>query len=505
MTALPFGTAIRLLVPAFSTPVFFVILSSAPAAAAAPAVAQPAVAQPAVRSAPDTTPPPAAASDTLPDTTDTLPGTTDTVPVATVGGVDVILGESPFPRTAQPVSLDEAIEIALRRNPQLRRSRTSVDMANYDRLSAYGSYLPDLSLGYGFSDASTARLDPTQQSITRTSYTLQLGASVDVFTGFRRMNQIRASRLQVAAEEESYREERFRTVESVKTAYFDAVAMRELVRVEEARVERQRDQLDFARAQLELGRATRSDILRSRVDLNNARLDLLNTRNDARAASFRLSEVLGVEQQVAPEAEARLEPDSLPYDRDRLVQIALTSGPSLEAAKADTRAAKARVESSKSSYLPNLTFSGGWAWQNSEFPPQNRSWSFSLQGRYPLFNGFDRETSLLQAQTQVEAAEAQQRAAELSLRAQVDEAYSTVQSARAGMELAEQTVELTREDLRVTRERYRLGLASILDLQAAQINLEQAEVDLVERRFDYQMGVARLEALLGQDLGADVE
>ena len=66
--------------------------------------------------------------------------------------------------------------------------------------------------------------------------------------------------------------------------------------------------------------------------------------------------------------------------------------------------------------------------------------------------------------------------------------------------MAEENVAFTTEDLRVTRERYRLGVATILDLQAAQIALRQAEVDLVSRRFDYRIGIARLEALLGREL-----
>jgi outer membrane protein TolC len=37
-------------------------------------------------------------------------------------------------------------------------------------------------------------------------------------------------------------------------------------------------------------------------------------------------------------------------------------------------------------------------------------------------------------------------------------------------------------------------------LQSAQITLRQAEVDLIQRQFDYQIGLARLEALLGTDL-----
>lgn len=82
----------------------------------------------------------------------------------------------------------------------------------------------------------------------------------------------------------------------------------------------------------------------------------------------------------------------------------------------------------------------------------------------------------------------------------MDQAYGQVQTALAGIRMAEENVAFTTEDLRVTRERYRLGVATILDLQAAQIALRQAEVDLVSRRFDYRIGIARLEALLGREL-----
>ena len=84
----------------------------------------------------------------------------------------------------------------------------------------------------------------------------------------------------------------------------------------------------------------------------------------------------------------------------------------------------------------------------------------------------------------------------------VAEVRSLVSSvvATASIELAEQSVELSREDLRVSSERYRLGLATILDLQTAQIAVSQANVDLIRRRFEYQIGVASLESLLGRRL-----
>ena len=68
------------------------------------------------------------------------------------------------------------------------------------------------------------------------------------------------------------------------------------------------------------------------------------------------------------------------------------------------------------------------------------------------------------------------------------------------MDLAEQTVELSEESLRIVQARYQEGLATILELQDAQITLTQAEIDLVSRRFDYENAVATIEALLGRRL-----
>lgn len=402
--------------------------------------------------------------------------------------------------TFRPITLDEAIEIALRRNPTLEQARTNIESAEHTRLAAVGNFLPDLSMSYGYSNASTGRLDPTGQGIVSTSYSAQLSASYNIFDGWRRFSDLRSARLGVREENARYRETQYETVRLVKQAYFNAVAARELVAVEERRVQRQDDQLAFVEQQLELGRATRSDLLRSQVDLNNARLALLNAQNDARTTTFLLTAVVGSETRVGPVEEATLEPTPLVYTREQLIDMADRGAPSIQTARAATDAAESAVSSARSGYLPSLSFSGGWAWSDQEFPPTDRSWSISLRGSYPLFNGFQRETQVYQAQARADLASAQERATRLNLRSDLEAAYSSAQAAQAGIDLALQSVELSEESLRVEQERYRLGLSTILDLQTAQITLSQAEVDLVQRRFDYQLALAQLEALLGQEL-----
>jgi outer membrane protein len=410
-------------------------------------------------------------------------------------GADTMLpGQGP---AARKLTLGEAVAIAERNNPALRQSKANLDVARYQRLSAYGSFLPSVNASYGYSNSSVARLDPTQQALTTTSYSFQLSGSYDLFTGLRRFSQMRSANLNVQAQEESYRASRYQTLLSVKTAYYNAVANRDLVAVQAATVQRQQNQLDFVRQQLQLGRSTRSDLLSSEVNLNNAKLTLLNAQNSARSSTFALAQAIGVEERVAPVAEAALQIHPLTYDRLQLQALAAREAPSLQSARASLSAAQAQVSSAKSAYLPDLTLSGGWSWQASDFPPQNRSWSIRLTGSIPLFNGFQREAQLFQAQAQSDIARAQERSAELTLRTNVDDAYNQVETAIAGGALASKSVELSQENLRVTQERYRLGLATILDLQQAQINLQQAQVNLVQRKFDYQIGLAQLEALLG--------
>lgn len=98
-------------------------------------------------------------------------------------------------RAPLQVTLDEAIRLALRNNPGLDRSRSNLQIAQFNRLSSYGDFLPTLSLGYGYSNASTGRLDPTGQTFATTAYTLQLGASYDLFTGLRRFADVKAAQL----------------------------------------------------------------------------------------------------------------------------------------------------------------------------------------------------------------------------------------------------------------------------------------------------------------------
>ncbi|HYX83230.1 MAG TPA: TolC family protein, partial [Gemmatimonadales bacterium] len=87
----------------------------------------------------------------------------------------------------------------------------------------------------------------------------------------------------------------------------------------------------------------------------------------------------------------------------------------------------------------------------------------------------------------------------------VTAAYDRYVTARASAELAAQGLAVARESFRVQQTRYQSGATTILDLLDAEVNLSQAEADLVQARYGTRLALAGLEVILGKRLFTDKE
>ena len=86
------------------------------------------------------------------------------------------------------------------------------------------------------------------------------------------------------------------------------------------------------------------------------------------------------------------------------------------------------------------------------------------------------------------------------MQAELTTRLAELDAARTRIEITQTSVAAATEDLRVQQERYRLGASTIVDLLTSQEALNQAEVDVVNARFDYLRAKAQIEALIGRNL-----
>lgn len=406
----------------------------------------------------------------------------------------------------ETVTLEEAVERALRVSPAVAQGTGAVTTAKAAEKSAFGSFLPDLSISSSASRASTERLNPatnTSVSGSSASYNAGLNASMDVFTGGRRTAELRQARAETAAAEADLVAQRFTTAFEAKRAFFDELRSAELIQVSAERLRRAQEALQAAELRLGVGSATRSDVLRSRLELTDARQALLEAGSQRRTAAFVLGRLVGSEGAVTAMATPdELAPRPLELADAELLELAVERSPSVRAAEADVRSSEAGIGAARAQYVPSVQLSGSSDWFNDEvnLDGGRTSWRVNLGLSYPLFDRFLRAESVARARAQASVARASLADARRGARAELERRLAAVWVAEERIALAEEAVEVAGEDLRVQQERYRVGATTSLERITSQLNLAEAEVDRVAARYDYQLAKAELESLVGREL-----
>ncbi len=410
------------------------------------------------------------------------------------------------PAAAQHVqiTLQEAIQRALQVQPAMVQARGDESNAGVQRLAAIGAFVPTVTLNSSaFRQNSASIVNGLPAQAGTYTYNTGLSLNVDVFDGLRRLQRYRNAAATAEAANAGYTNQRFQVTLQTKQAFYNALATQELVRVAESQVRRAQQQLQISVDKLHAGSATRSDSLRSTVDYGNARIALLQAQANLATAQANLGRQVGIDSLVraAPDSTLPALPDSI-----GLRTAALDNSPQVIQAQAQARALGATVWDQRSQYLPTLSVSYSTSsqgltqpWQGFSAPNRNlNQLRFSLS--WTIFNGFAREQQQTAAVVQRDIATARAEDTRRQVNAALTQQLAAAATAFEQIDIARANVAAATEDLRVQNERYRVGAATILDLLTSQTALTQAEVNLVQTRFNYLIARAQVEAVVGRTL-----
>ncbi len=427
--------------------------------------------------------------------------------VSALVSTGVAAQQQPAPARAArlQVSLADAVRRALDIQPAMARARGDATNAGWQKRSAFGAFLPTLSFSSTASRQNTQSVGGLGFQVDPGTYTYSSGltASVDLFTGFRRLANYRSADATQDAADAELMNQRYQVSATTAQLFYTSLANEELVRVAEAQLERAKEELQISVNKFQAGAATRSDTLTATVDLGNARLALLQAQANLATAQANLARQIGVDGVV------RAVPDSqLPAtpDTTELRTAALRQAPVVVQAAAQERATAATLWSNRAQYLPRLTASYNTSSQGLNEPWQgfgggNRNLnrlSFALS--WTLFDGFQRERTAAQSAVDLDVARAQTADTRRQLDANLTQQLAAMFTAFAKIGITGANVAAAAEARRVTQERYRLGAGTLLDLLTAEANLTQAEVNQVQARYDYLIARAQVEALVGHAL-----
>jgi outer membrane protein TolC len=253
---------------------------------------------------------------------------------------------------------------------------------------------------------------------------------------------------------------------------------------------------DAVQARFDQGLATRPDLLLAVQERARAAFDVKDADGRVSDARARLAESIGIPPnvplKVADLAAVPL-PTELPTTVEQVMDRSLVRRPDLAARLAVLRAREAEVKNARAQYMPQLGVTssvggdlGRYTFGNSPtIGYQREVYGAFLNLSWTLFDGFERENRVREATAQRGAAEAEVASLELRVMRQVWQAYTDVKTALGKREFALALVAAAQEAYDATLESYRsAGLATVLDLLAAQRDLARARFTDIQSRAD---------------------
>src|SRR5262249_40942414 len=295
---------------------------------------------------------------------------------------------------------------------------------------------------------------------------------------------------------------------AVSRNYFSLDASRARVTAARATLESAVAVEEAVGARLEEGLATRPDFLLARQERARAAFELEDARGTVDDAQAALADSLGISPTAlmrVADLSALALPTGLADSVEQIIDRTLSRRPDLASRLAALRAREAEERRAGAEFWPRFWFSGsaGQAVQRyragpspigfGTFTMNETEYRAFLSLEWKLFDGFERNNALREASSLREAAEADLAALELKAIREVWKAYSDVKTALRKYDYALALLAASQEAYDSTLESYRsAGLATVIDLLAAQRDLARARTTDIQSRADLLTAAAAL-------------
>jgi len=417
---------------------------------------------------------------------------------------------------SQPLSLADAINVALEQSPRILQAKKEVEATEGVVVQTRAVALPKVSaIGrYGAlepSDVDRPEFFPSGVTFgTEQSWGAQVRLTQSLYEGGRITSALRTANLTRQQSLLNYQTAVTDTMFIIETSYYDVLLADQQITVQQASVELLSRQLADVTRRFDAGVIPRFNVLRAEVELANAKPKLIRARNDLRTTKNRLANLLGFNlpkdglADIPLTLSGKLEAPSSLIPLPAAIATAMSRRTELKALQKTEAIRKEDIINARAGYKPSLQAFGGYDAHNTMFSPdisrEVHGWITGVQVSWDLFDGLRTQGRVQEAKARYEQAgidlEDSARRIELDVRV----AHSNFIEAQDVLESQRKVLEQADEALRLAESRFQAGTGTQLDVLGAQTALTDARTTQVQALHDAAVARARLERAIGLNL-----
>ncbi len=415
------------------------------------------------------------------------------------------MAQEPAPRL---LKLDEAVQLSLANNKQLRVDKAKITGAlarlkeaedkRLPDLSASGSYLllnnPTVSMKSG-QDENGGSAPPESKSFqVNQAFLGMVSASVPIYTGGQIKYGIKSAQYLAEASRLDAQTNRQGVIQNTVLAFSNLYKANETVKVvAESLAEENRRVNDFTNLEKN-GLLARNDLMKASLQASNVELALLEAKSNLQVATTNMNLMLGLpeNQQLIVDSSAFKF-----YTTDRNLMawedLALQKRTEFEANMQRQKAVEAQVQGIRGSMLPSVSASGGYFSASVQnMLSITNAVNLGVGVKYSVSNLWKAKAKIEEANAGKDELVAYREMLDDQVRMQVSKSYEEYLLSIRKMDVYNKAIEQAEENYRITNNKYNNGLATLTDLLDADLGQIRARLNKANAFADVSVAYANL-------------
>ncbi len=241
------------------------------------------------------------------------------------------------------------------------------------------------------------------------------------------------------------------------------------------------------------------DTVRANVELQNEKQNLIDAETATHTTKYTLAALLDLPRDQDVEVTDKLDFYDLPeMQKDALVTQALASRPEMRSFDSQQRIAHLATDAAGEQRLPQIDFSGFWAYQGKHFNDGVPAYNYTLSLEIPLFTGGRIHAEEAKAKLEEQRIAENRRQLEDQIVNDVKTAFDQLQAARSSVDVANLGYKLAQEEVAQAQRRFAAGVTTNVEVITAQDALARASDNQIAALYQFNLARALLARATGE-------
>ena len=425
-------------------------------------------------------------------------------PIAGRSQLGLPSGQTTFrtPGEGKVLRLEEAIQIALDREPSLRAARERIRIQEAVLGRTKSAYYPTISFNNTYRRSLASGTTQTSQEAFD-FFSSQTDVDWTLYDFGRREGNVQQARESVNSQRYAEKTSVENVIVAVKRAYFNYLRATAVVRVGAETVRDRELLVRQAQGFYEVGARSKIEVARAESNLFSAKADLIGAENAVKVTWAELENAMGKDMPIRPlEVELTVQRPGLPLNE--IQEAAFATRSELKDFGAQRQAQASAIAVARRDHLPNINFGAFYGRRNTSrsgdtFPLQV-IWQVGVSLQIPIFNGFRTTYAIEEAYRSLGTIKAQEEQQRQDIALEVERSYLGLIEAEERIKARNAAVRAAKENLDLANGRYQVGVGSIIEITEAQTLYTDAQTKNIRSIYDFKIAEAELLRAMGWGL-----